>query len=52
MNRLFDGDKLHGANTDLAQMIQVFRSFLGKNDMMAYLAMMANRLLEPHRVIL
>ena len=31
---------VHGANTDLAQMIQALRSFLGENDMMA------NRLLE------
>ena len=27
------------------------RSFLGENDMMAYLAMMAVRLLELHRVL-
>ena len=27
---------VHGANTDLAQMIQALRSFLGENDMMAY----------------
>ena len=26
---------VHGANTDLAQMIQALRSFLGENDMMA-----------------
>ena len=42
---------VHGANTDLAQMIQALRSFLGENDMMAYLTMMANRLLELHRVL-
>ena len=42
---------VHGANTDLAQMIQALRSFLGGNDMMAYLTMMANRLLELHRVL-
>ena len=27
---------VHGANTDLAQIIQALRSFLGENDMMAY----------------
>lgn len=42
---------VHGANTDLAQMIQALRSFLGENDMMAYLTMMANRLLQLHRVL-
>ena len=42
---------VHGANTDLAQMIQALRSFLGENDMMAYLTMMAYRLLELHRVL-
>ena len=36
---------VHGTNTDLAQMIQALRSFLGENDMMA------NRLLELHRVL-
>ena len=39
---------IHGANTDLAQMVKALRSFLGENDMMAYLTMMANRLLELH----
>jgi len=28
------------------------RSFLGENDMMAYLAMMAIRLIELHRVLI
>ena len=40
-----------GENTNLSQMIQALRSFLGGNDMMAYLTMMANRLLELHRVL-
>ena len=38
-------------NTELAQMMRSLRSFLGENDMMAYLTMMANRLLELHRVL-
>ena len=40
---------VHGANTDLAQMIQAIRGFLGGiegNDMMAYLTMMANPSLD------
>jgi site-specific DNA-methyltransferase (adenine-specific) len=32
-------------------MMQALRAFLGENDMMAYLTMMANRLLEMHRVL-
>ena len=39
------------ANTDVAQMMQALRGFLGANDLMAYLTMMANRLLELHRVL-
>ena len=42
---------LHQPNTDVAQLMQALRSFLGANDMMAYLTMMANRLLEMHRVL-
>lgn len=42
---------LHGKNTDAAQMLQSVRNFLGENDMMAYLAMMAVRLLHLHRVL-
>src|SRR3990170_6418595 len=34
------------SNTHVAEMMQAFRSFLGENDVMAYLTMMANRLLE------
>jgi site-specific DNA-methyltransferase (adenine-specific) len=41
----------HQSNTDVAEMIVALQSFLGKNDMMAYLTMMANRLLELHRVL-
>ncbi len=42
---------LHQPNTQLAEMMRGFRSFLGENDVMAYLTMMANRLLELHRVM-
>lgn len=42
---------LHQSNTDVAGMMQALRSFLGENDMMAYLTMMANRLLIMHRIL-
>ena len=42
---------LHQSNTDAAEMIQSLRRFLHENDMMAYLVMMCNRLLELHRVL-
>ncbi len=42
---------LHQPNTNLAEIMRAFRTFLGENDMMAYLTMMANRLLEMHRVL-
>jgi DNA modification methylase len=35
----------------VSQAMQAFRTFLGNNDMMAYLAMMAPRLVELHRVL-
>ncbi|MEI2781281.1 MAG: DNA methyltransferase [Candidatus Competibacter sp.] len=38
-------------NTDAAEMLRAMRAFLKENDMMAYLAMMAVRLLELHRVL-
>ncbi len=38
-------------NTAVAEMMRALRDFLGENDMMAYLTMMANRLLELHRVL-
>lgn len=38
-------------NLDLAQLIQALREFLKQSDMMAYLVMMANRLVELHRVL-
>lgn len=38
-------------NTDVSEMMRALRRFLGENDMMAYLTMMANRLLELRRVL-
>ena len=48
--REFD-EILHQPNTDVAEMMKALRGFLGENDMMAYLTMMANRLLELRRVL-
>lgn len=48
--REFD-ELLHQPNTDVAEMMRALRKFLGENDMMAYLTMMANRLLELRRVL-
>jgi len=42
---------LHQENTDVSEMIQSLRRFLKEDDMMAYLVMMTNRLLELHRVL-
>jgi site-specific DNA-methyltransferase (adenine-specific) len=42
---------LREGNTDVAQLLQALRSFLHDNAMMAYLAMMAARLIELHRVL-
>jgi len=42
---------LHQKNTDVAEMMQALRNFLGENDMMAYLTMMCNRLLDLHRAL-
>ncbi len=42
---------LHQSNTGVAAMMEALRRFLGENDMMAYLTMMANRLLELRRVL-
>lgn len=39
------------SNTDVADLIQALRKFLHESDMMAYLVMMTNRLLELHRVL-
>jgi site-specific DNA-methyltransferase (adenine-specific) len=48
--REFD-ELLHQPNTDVSEMIQAMRHFLKESDVMAYLAMMTNRLLELHRVL-
>ena len=42
---------LQQPNTDVAEMMVALRKFLRQSDMMAYLTMMANRLLELHRVL-
>ena len=42
---------LNQPNTDVSKMMESFRSFLGVNDMMAYLTMMANRLIQLHRLL-
>lgn len=42
---------LRQSNTNVAELLQALRSFLGENDMMAYVVMMANRLLQLHRVL-
>jgi len=42
---------VQSGNSDAAEMLRAMRSFLKENDMMAYLAMMAVRLLELHRVL-
>lgn len=44
-------DILNQPNTNVSEMIQALRRFLGENDMMAYLVMMCSRLLELHRVL-
>jgi len=42
---------MRAGNTDAAELIRSLRAFLKENDMMAYLAMMAVRLIELHRVL-
>ena len=42
---------LRQANTNVSELIVALRRFLGQNDIMAYLVMMASRLLEMHRVL-
>ncbi len=48
--RAFD-EVLTGGHSDAAIMLKAMRSALGENDMMAYLAMMAVRLIELRRVL-
>ena len=42
---------MQSGNSDAAEMLRAMRSFLKENDMMAYLTMMAVRLMELHRVL-
>lgn len=46
----FDG-VMTGQNSDAAEMLRAMRAFLKENDMMAYLSMMAVRLVELNRVL-
>ncbi len=48
--RAFD-EVMTSGNSNAADMLRAMRGFLGENDMMAYLAMMAVRLIELHRVL-
>jgi site-specific DNA-methyltransferase (adenine-specific) len=48
--KAFDG-VMHSGNTDASELLRAMRDFLKENDMMAYLTMMAIRLLELHRVL-
>jgi DNA modification methylase len=42
---------MKSGNSDVAELLRALRSFLKENDVMAYLTMMAIRLLELHRVL-
>lgn len=42
---------MQSGNTNATELLRALRAFLKENDMMAYLAMMAVRLLELHRVL-
>lgn len=42
---------MRSGNTAAFELLRAMRGFLGDNDMMAYLAMMAVRLLQLHRVL-
>ncbi len=44
-------DVMRSGHSDAAEMLRAMRSMLKENDMMAYLAMMAVRLIELHRVL-
>ena len=48
--RAFD-EVMQSGNTDVAELLRTLRAFLKENDMMAYLTMMAVRLLELQRVL-
>ena len=44
-------DVMRSGHSDAAEMLRAMRAVLKENDMMAYLAMMAVRLIELHRVL-
>ena len=44
-------DVMRSGHSDAAEMLRAMRAMLKENDMMAYLAMMAVRLIELHRVL-
>ena len=44
-------DVMQSGHSDAAEMLRAMRAMLKENDMMAYLAMMAVRLIELHRVL-
>ncbi len=44
-------DVMRSGNGNVAELLRAMRSFLKENDMMAYITMMAVRLLELHRVL-
>jgi site-specific DNA-methyltransferase (adenine-specific) len=44
-------DVMTSGRTDVAELLRAMRGFLKENDMMAYLAMMAVRLIELHRAL-
>jgi DNA modification methylase len=48
--RAFD-EVMTGDNTDVSEMLRAMRAFLKENDVLAYITMMAVRLLELHRVM-
>ncbi len=48
--RVYQELVIHGPQ-QLGKLLQAMREFLGQNDMMAYLTMMAQRLVELHRVL-
>lgn len=48
--RAFD-EVMHSGNTEAADMLDAVRKFLGDNDLMAYLTMMAVRLIELRRAL-
>jgi len=48
--KAFD-EVMQSGNADAAEMLRAMRSYLHENDMMAYLSMMAVRLLQLHRVL-